>query len=111
LAVAASELKEAEDDGKWWVFFSTRMDGWAAHRSSLSARLGEEQFETVTQAVMELERFGADMMQAPLVAGTGFRDVSSNASALNKMRANATAAYNALANEAQAQEASGLLHD
>lgn len=111
LAVAASQLREAEHEGKWWAFFNTRMDAWAAHRASLSARLDDARFEVVTQAVMELERFGADMKQAPLAPGASFRDVSASSTALRTMRENATAAYNALADEAEGRPVNGLLHE
>ena len=39
LALAASQLKAAEDEGTWWVFYSTHMEGWESHRASLAARL------------------------------------------------------------------------
>jgi hypothetical protein len=97
LALAARQLKEAEQDGKWWVFFNTRMPGWEKHRVSLTARLEHDDFERVTQAVAELERFGEDMKQAPLDTGASFRTVSPSTGALRTMRSNATAAHNALA--------------
>jgi len=61
LALAASQIRSAEADGKWWVFFNTTMHGWEAHRTSLAARLNEDAFEAITQSVAELQRFGADM--------------------------------------------------
>jgi len=112
LALAASQMKEAEDTGQWWVFFDTKMEGWAAHRASLAARLSDEDFETVTQSVAELERFGADMKQAPLEPNTSFRALSpSSIAPLRKMRTNATLAYDALARLAKGERSAGLLHE
>jgi Cysteine-rich CPCC len=75
------------------------MEVWVAHRSSLAARLSEEDCDVVTQAVAELERFDTDMKQAPLDPDASFRTVSSpkSVAALHTMRENATKAYNALA--------------
>jgi hypothetical protein len=113
LALAADQLKQAEGDGQWWVFFSTSMPGWEGHLASLSARLDERDFEVVTQSVAELQRFGADMKQAPLEPGASFRLVNTPESlkALHKMRVNATKAYNALAKLAKQGTVEGLLHE
>lgn len=113
LALAASQLKDAEDDGKWWVFFNTRMPGWQAHRDSLTARLRHGDFETVTQSVAELERFGEDMKQAPLDSGASFRTVARSKDSIRRMRSNATHAYNALAKLSGGERVPGekLLHE
>lgn len=93
------------------MFFNTRMEAWEAYRAALASRLGEDQFEAVTQAVAELERFGVDMAQAPLVPGATFRDVSRSRDPILTMRRNTTAAYNALARLARGRQSAGLLHD
>ena len=112
LALAASQLKQTEEDGRWWVFFNTRMDGWAVHKTSLTARLDNDDFETVTQAVAELERFGADMRQAPLEEGASFRVIPDSAlPQIRAMRTNATKAFNALAPIAEGATTNRLLHD
>ncbi len=112
LALAAGQIKDAEGTGQWWVFFDTTMEGWAAHRASLAARLSDSDFEAVTQSVAELERFGADMKQAPLEPGASFRTLSpTSVAALNTMRRNATLAYNALAKLAKGDQSAELLHD
>jgi len=112
LALAASQMKDAEDTGCWWVFFDTKMDAWAAHRASLAARLSDQDFETVTQAVAELERFSADMKQAPRDPDASFRTLSpASQEALLTMRGNATLAYNALARMARGEGSAELLHD
>jgi hypothetical protein len=114
LAMAASQLKPAEADGKWWVYFETPMEGWEAHRTALSASLTPEQFEVVTQAVVELERFGKMMEVAPIAPGASYREVASATSvkALRTMRSNATAAFNTLQGLAGGERITeGLLHD
>jgi hypothetical protein len=111
LALAASQLKFAEDDGKWWVFYDTDMSGWAERRAFLAAKLSKEDFETVTQSVAELERFGKKIQQAPIPPGLAYRGVVNSKASLNTMRVNATKAYNALAPLAEADEETGTLHD
>jgi hypothetical protein len=41
LALAASHLKNAEDDGKWWPFYRLSMGAWSSYRSALAAVLNE----------------------------------------------------------------------
>lgn len=111
IAIAASLLKEAEDDGKWWVWFETPMDGWHAHRTALGARLTPEEFEVVTQSVVELERLGKAMDQSPIQPGSGYRDIPA-ADKLRVMRGDATAAFNTLQRLAGGERIdTGLLHD
>jgi hypothetical protein len=109
LAVASDQLQSAERDGKWWVFFNTTMSGWEAHKTSLAARLQDDDFEAVTQAVAELGRFGVDMQRAPLEPNTTFRLV--DAAPLHAMRVNATTAHTALAKLAKQKPVEGLLPD
>jgi xanthine/CO dehydrogenase XdhC/CoxF family maturation factor len=95
IALAASMLKEAEQTGKWWVFYETPMVGWHAHRAALGARLSTEAFEVVTQSVVELERFGQTIKQAPIPPGAPYRRIPTPTK-LKPMRSNATAAFNTL---------------
>ncbi len=113
LALAASQLKAAEDEHEWWVFYSTRMDAWEQHAAALAARLSEEDCQVVTQAVGELKRFDSDMKQAPVDPGKSFRTLSRPESikALHTMRENATRAYNALSKLGKQTPEKGLLHD
>lgn len=111
LAVAADQIKAAEGEYKWWTFYNTRMEGWQAHRASLAARVDDDDFELITQAVAELQRFHEDMQQAPLVPDASFRLLSpTSVEALQRMRRNATVAYNALATLAKGKTVEGLLH-
>lgn len=109
LDAIAQQLEEAEATGRWFCFFSAQMKGWEAHRVSLSARLDEPDLRRVTRAVMELERFHVDMVQAALEPGTTYRDVAANHDALRRMRQNATDAYNVLSHEAKGKNTSGIL--
>ena len=111
LALAASQLKAAEGEGKWWVFYSTSMEGWEAHRTSLAARLDDDDFETVTQSVAELQRFGVQVKQMTPAQGRSFHDLGLSAAVFGRMRENATNAYNALAKLAKQRPVQGLLHD
>ena len=89
------------------------MDGWHVHRAALIARLTPDEFEVVSQSVVELERLGKAMYDAPLDPGSPYHTVSAAANAnLNVMRGNATAAFNTLQRLAGGERIrTGLLHD
>jgi hypothetical protein len=113
ISTAASYLKDAEDNGQWWVFFETPMEGWHAHRPALSGRLTPEEFEVVSQSVMELERFGKAMRQSPFQPGSPYEELpEASLRRLNDMRTDATAAFNTLQRLAGGERiTTGLLHD
>jgi hypothetical protein len=54
LALAASQLRDAEEDRKWWAFYSTSMPAWSRYDDVLARRLSSEDFDVVTQSVGEL---------------------------------------------------------
>jgi hypothetical protein len=110
---AASFLKQAEDEKKWWVFFSTPMDAWHAHRVALVARLTPQEREVVAQSVMELERTGREFEAMPIGFGAPFHTLSDDTvTSIKIMRTNATAAFNTLQRVAGGRRIDeGLLHD
>jgi hypothetical protein len=124
LFVAASQLKSAEDSGKWFLLYEAPMEAWHTQRTALAARLTPEQFEVVSQAVTRLELL-TKWLNA-IIAGQittakidEIRDkprvvwmpVGEDAQ-LRQFRVNATAAYNTLQRLAGGERIdSGLLFD
>lgn len=54
LSTSASMLKSIEDDGIWFAFQDLPMVAWPEYRDVLAVRLGNDQFELVSQAVTGL---------------------------------------------------------
>jgi hypothetical protein len=71
VGILSRQIVNAERDGGWWVFYETEMPGWHDQRGVLSARLSDEDFETVTQSAAELQRLGHHMRQAVPRRGPG----------------------------------------
>lgn len=112
LARAASFVKLAEDEGKWWEYFTADMPGWETHGSALAAELTTKEFEAVSQSVGELGKFGVAIQQAPRPPGQPYWVVERTTASLRGMREDATKAYNALARLAEQEKVEGrVLHD
>lgn len=116
LSLMASALRDAEHDGKWWVFRDVDpMPAWNRYAETLSVRLSPAQYEDVTQSVSELSRFSKHIHNAPRTSSEPFWPLSPpDVEALRHMRENSTKAFNALANLAKDDDVvpSGkLLHD
>jgi hypothetical protein len=103
LAPMASALRDAEHDGKWWVFRDVDpMQAWIDYAEILSVRLSVAQFEDVTQSVSELSRFSKNIRNAPRNPQEPFWTLNSSAvDRLRDMRTQATKAFNALAKVAK----------
>ncbi len=108
--MAASHLRAAEKDLKWWVYYDTTMASWTEYRDALAARLTDDDFETVSQSTMELARLHGELAKAPK-ADLGFRPMPQSGPAFLVMRDNATKAWNVLAGPAKGSKMTGLLHD
>jgi hypothetical protein len=124
LFVAASQLKSAEDSGKWFLMYELEMAAWHTHRTALAAKLTPEQYEVVSQAVSRLELLTKWLNaiiagQIPTAKIDEIRDkprvvwmpVGEDAQ-LRQFRVNATAAYNTLQRLSGGERIqSGLLFD
>jgi hypothetical protein len=117
ISLTASALRDAEHDAKWWVFWDDDpLPAWEAYAEALSVRLTPDEFEAVTQSVWEMSRFSEEIRKAPMDdPNGGYWTLSPKAvGKLKDMRANATAAFNALAKIAKdpdVVEAGKLLHE
>lgn len=93
-----SQLESAEREGKWWRFYGVEIVSWPEYRDVLAVKLGQEEFEAVSQCVMVLEGMRRDMPEVP-----GFRNdrdlpfVQIKPDRIKPMRKEAALAYNALA--------------
>lgn len=110
LAMAASHLRSAEKDGRWWVYYDTNMQAWEEYRDALADRLNDADMETVSQSTMELAHFHEKLERAP-EPPAGYRSLPKSGPALRIMRENATKAWNALAGPAEGETITGLLHE
>jgi hypothetical protein len=109
LSRATSQIINAESEGRWWVFYETRMPAWNARSGVLAAKLSPEAFERVTQSMSELERFADHMTKTPKPPDAEAWHIAATSEELDRMRRNATAAYNALAPLAELKPIEGLL--
>lgn len=115
ISLTASALRDAEHDGKWWVFWEADpLPAWERYAEALSVRLTPAEFEAVTQSVSEMSRFSKHVRETPM-DGHGYWTLNAEAvRLLRDMRAKATAAHNALAKIAKDPDvtpAGKLLHD
>jgi hypothetical protein len=115
LSLMASTIRDSEHDSKWWVFSDqSPASSWGRYAESIGPSLTPDEFEAVTQAISDMDRFATHIAGAPKAPDVPYWDLSDKAvSGLQAMRAGATSAYNALANVAKDQPmAPGeLLHD
>lgn len=115
IALTASALRDAEHDGKWWVFWEADpLPAWERYAEALSVRLTPEEFEAVTQSVSELSRFSKQIREAPMHDGGSYWTLPpASLAPIFEMRKNATSAFNALAkiaNDPDVVQPNKLLH-
>lgn len=116
LSLTASALRDAEHDGRWWVFRDVDpMPAWTEYAEILSVHLSALQFEEVTQSVSEMSRFSKHIRDTPRNADEPYWTLTPAAlEKLRDMREHATKAFNALsrvAQDANLVPAGQMLHD
>jgi hypothetical protein len=100
IASAESEIEAAERTGQWWGFFGHPITSWPDYRDVLAMKLSNEDFDSVSQAVIVLEGIRQKLPTTPRgseeIARQGYLKITDPAKSLNPIRREAAKAYNAL---------------
>jgi hypothetical protein len=109
---ASAIASVAKDPQHRWISY-TRFDdtNWNEYRGVLAARLGADDFDCVSEAVVTMREVFAGVVNAPNWPEQNWMEVPPDGlEALEDLRSRATDAYNALAHTAGIKPSDGLLH-
>jgi len=98
IAIADSQLKNAQADKKWWGFVEMPMTAWPEYRAVLAKALTVAEYETVSQAIEGLRLLGEKMPLSPgwPKDGSYMELTEKTINYLDPPRRDAARAYNAL---------------
>lgn len=112
IAAAESQFKSAEETGQWWGFFGLPIQAWDHYRQVLAARLSNDDFEAVSQAVLVLETLRQKLPASPRgskeIEQQGFLEIRDR-STLKPVRQDAAKGYRALASLAGHKQGGELI--
>jgi hypothetical protein len=113
IASAESQIAVAEQTGDWWGFYGHPIASWPDYRDVLAAKLSNDGFEVVSQAVIVLESIRQKLPSSPRgseeIARQGFLKMADPEKALNPIRREAAKACNALADLAGHERVGDLI--
>lgn len=98
LSMSDHQLKGVQKDERWWGFHKPPTSNWNEYRNVLAIRLSNEEFEAVSEAVMNIQFLSESVLKAPGFQGPGKSlYVELGAATVAPVRRHAATAYNALA--------------
>jgi hypothetical protein len=111
IAMADSRLKAAEQEGKWWRFYELPTSSWPEYRKVLATSLGNDEFESVSQAAVSFQLLSDHFPKAPAFSDPNVNFVEIKPETIGPVRADAAAAYNALAELAGHDQVKDRIHE
>jgi hypothetical protein len=95
LALGADQLTRAYEEAAWWPFYDVTMEAWERYRDVIAIALGADDWVTVSQSAVEMQRLDTGMRTSPLAGQPRVLNADS-APQLAEIRGNAIKAFNAL---------------